>query len=246
MKPFLILQLRPETEASDDEYAAILGKGGLLETEAYRIRLDQQSDLKGLSLNNFSGVIVGGGPGCISDTSEEKSDLDRKIENAVMNLMPQITHEDVPFLVCCYGIGILAHHLGSEVSKKQYGEPVGAVDCELTSVGKVDKLLDGVAEHFRAFVGHKEAVQDLPQGCEHLVQSNTCPYQMIRFKDNVYATQFHPEADANSFEVRVNVYRNAGYFPPDDAQRLIAMCRAEDVQMPERILRNFVIRYRQD
>ena len=29
MKPFLILQLRPETEAADDEFAAILAKGGL-------------------------------------------------------------------------------------------------------------------------------------------------------------------------------------------------------------------------
>ena len=30
-KPFLILQLRPETEAADDEFAAILRKGGLME-----------------------------------------------------------------------------------------------------------------------------------------------------------------------------------------------------------------------
>ena len=105
-------------------------------------------------------------------------------------------------------------------------------------------MLDGVAERFRAFVGHKEAVQQLPQGCEHLVQSGPCPYQMIRFGENVYATQFHPEADGKSFEVRIQVYRNAGYFRPEDAEELIAMCRAEDVQMPERILKNFVKRYR--
>ncbi|MEO0566342.1 MAG: glutamine amidotransferase, partial [Pseudomonadota bacterium] len=30
-KPFLILQLRPETEAADDEYAAILRKAELPE-----------------------------------------------------------------------------------------------------------------------------------------------------------------------------------------------------------------------
>ena len=34
MKPFLILQLRPETEASDDEFAAILRKAGLDTTQA--------------------------------------------------------------------------------------------------------------------------------------------------------------------------------------------------------------------
>ncbi len=41
MKPFLVLQLRPETEASDDEFAAILRKSGLDATETVRIRLDQ-------------------------------------------------------------------------------------------------------------------------------------------------------------------------------------------------------------
>ena len=104
-------------------------------------------------------------------------------------------------------------------------------------------VMAGIAPSFQAFVGHKEAVQDLPPGCVHLVSSPTCPYQMIRFGQNVYATQFHPEADAAGFEVRINIYRHKGYFPPDSAEVLIAMCRAADVTMPERILRNFVSRY---
>jgi GMP synthase (glutamine-hydrolysing) len=163
-----------------------------------------------------------------------------------MGLMPQITSADFPYLGCCYGIGILAHHLGAAVSKSQYGEPVGAVDCALTPAGRQDPLLEGVSDTFRAFVGHKEAVQQLPTGCEHLVHSGPCPYQMIRFGRNVYATQFHPEADADTFAVRIQVYRNAGYFPPEEAENLIAMCRSESVHMPERILRNFVMTYAQD
>ena len=42
MKPFPILQLRPETEASDDEYQEMLNKGGLAAPGTVRIRLDQQ------------------------------------------------------------------------------------------------------------------------------------------------------------------------------------------------------------
>ena len=37
MKPFLILQLRPETDAADDEFAAMLAKGGLDADEVHRI-----------------------------------------------------------------------------------------------------------------------------------------------------------------------------------------------------------------
>ena len=37
MKPFLVLQLRPETDTSDNEYAAILDKGGLMADEVVRL-----------------------------------------------------------------------------------------------------------------------------------------------------------------------------------------------------------------
>ena len=66
---------------------------------------------------------------------------------------------------------------------------------------------------------------------------------MIRHGRNVYATQFHPEADAESFVVRVGVYRDAGYFPPEDADALIDACRAEVVTAPGRILAGFARRY---
>ena len=48
---------------------------------------------------------------------------------------------------------------------------------------------------------------------------------------------------AGGFEIRIEIYKHRGYFPPDDADRLIAMCRAADVYAPEMVLRNFVARY---
>ncbi len=240
MKPMLVLQLRPETEASDDEFAAILRKGGLGPAEVRRVRLDCEELPAEIDLDGFAGVIVGGGPGCVSDPEAKKSPVEKRIETAVLGLMPEIVARDVPFLGCCYGIGILAHHLGAEVSKARYGEAVGAVECRLTGAGRDDPLLEGFPERFRAFVGHKEAVQDLPRGCVHLVASDPCPFQMIRHGRRVYATQFHPEADADGFETRIRIYGDRGYFPPGDAARLVAMCRAEDVHMPETILARFV------
>lgn len=244
MKPFLILQLRPETEASDNEFEAILGKGGLGEAETRRIRLDQDPDLAGLVLSDYAGVIIGGGPACISNPEDEKSKMEKGIEAAILGLMPAITEVDFPFMGCCYGIGILAHYFGAEVSREKYGEEVGVAECSLTSDGAADPLLRDLPGNFKAFVGHKEAVQELPDGCVHLLSSPTCRYQMIRYGENVYATQFHPEADGEVFEIRIKTYRDQGYFRPEDAESLIAMCRAADVRVPEIILKNFVDAYR--
>ncbi len=243
MKPFLILQLRPETEASDDEFAAILRKSDLAAENVHRIRLDCEALPEDLALDDYAGVIVGGGPGCVSDAPEDKSDVEARIETAVLSLMPEITKRDFPFLGCCYGIGILGHHLARAVSKARFSEDVGAADCTVTEEGRTDALLQDIPDRFGAFVGHKEALQELPDGCTHLVSSPTCPYQMIRFGQNVYATQFHPEADSDGFELRINIYKHKGYFPPEEAETLVAMCRAADVHAPESILRNFVRKY---
>nr|WP_170805295.1 glutamine amidotransferase [uncultured Ruegeria sp.] len=243
MKRFLILQLRPETDASDAEYASILEKTGLHADQTHRIRLDCETLPEGLSVSDYAGIIVGGGPGCVSDDPASKSPLDARIENTIMGLMPQITALDHPFMGCCYGLGILAAHLGGDVSKNRFGEPVGPSICRLTEAGAADPLTAGLQSEFEAFVGHKEAVQKLPDGCVHLVASDPCPFQMIRWGQNVYATQFHPEADAGDFEQRINIYKDHGYFPPEDAQTLIDLCHAADVTQPGEILRRFAQRY---
>lgn len=189
-------------------------------------------------------MIVGGGPGCVSDPAETKKPIEARIEADCLSIMPEVMARDMPFLGCCYGLGILAHHLGGDVSKAQYGEPIGGVSCAVTEDGARDPLLADLPRAFRALVGHKEAVQSLPPGAVHLVASDPCPFQMIRAGQNVYATQFHPEANGQTFARRIEIYNGYGYFPPEDAARLTDMVLAEDVTVPERILAGFVRRYR--
>jgi len=243
MKPFLILQLRPETDASDAEYASILNRSALTADHTHRIRLDRDPLPKGLDVTEYAGVIVGGGPGCVSDPADTKSAMDARIEAEIMGLMPQIIAADHPFMGCCYGLGILAHHLGGDVSKAQYSESVGPSTCALTAEAATDPLTAGLPHQWQAFVGHKEAVQALPPGCVHLVASAPCPFQMIRYGTHVYATQFHPEADAHDFEQRIHIYKDHGYFPPEQADTLIETCHSADVTVPGEILHRFAARY---
>ncbi|QMU59696.1 MAG: glutamine amidotransferase [Boseongicola sp.] len=243
MKPFLILQLRPEDEASDGEFRAFLEKGKLDEARTKRIRLERDPLPGDLNLDDYAGIIVGGGPGCVSDAPDQKSRDEARAEAAIMSLMPKITARDMPFMGCCYGIGILAHHLGGDVSKAQYGEDVGPVSCDVTPEGTTDPLLADLPTTFNTFVGHKEAVQVLPPGATHLMSSGPCPFQMLRYGQNVYATQFHPEADGEVFADRIRIYRDRGYFPPEEADALTQLCAEADVEIPKTILQRFITRY---
>lgn len=243
MTRFLILQLRPEDDAADGEFAAFLEKGRLRPDQVHRVRLDQNTLAEDLALADYAGVIVGGGPGCVSDDPATRDPVEARMEASILALLPEITARDIPFLGCCAGIGLLAYFLGGSVSKARYGEPIGPVACSIQKEAAEDPLLEGLPQRFDALVGHKEAVQALPPGCTHLLASDPCPFQMIRFGQNVYATQFHPEADGAEFERRIGIYRNRGYFDPNDADRLIEICRAADVTVPARILQRFVARF---
>ena len=89
-------------------------------------------------------------------------------------------------------------------------------------------------------VGHKEACDEVPQSAVLLVTSKPCPVQMFRIKKNIYATQFHPEADAEEFILRINIYKNHGYFAPKKAKELIAALKNIETPIAKEILKRFV------
>ncbi|WP_330231039.1 glutamine amidotransferase [Nocardia sp. NBC_00508] len=241
-RPYLLLQLRPEREAADDEYRAVLRFSHLDTDELVRIHMDQ--GLPDIDLNNFSAVIVGGGPSNISYPVDKKYDYQKQFEPKLRQVVTEVIARDFPYFGACYGLGILADVLGGEVSDRRYSETAGAQTMILTDGGSKDPLLEAIPRSFRAFVGHKEACQEVPPDAELLAESAGCPVQMIRFGRDIYATQFHPELDSKGLALRIETYRDAGYFDPDEAASLTALGHQESVPVPGEILRRFVARYR--
>lgn len=238
----MLLQLRPEDETADNEAASITKFGGLHEDDVHRVRLDREA-LPSLNLDDYSGIIIGGGPYNISDPEAKKPAEQQRFEAELFTLLDQITERDFPFFGACYGIGLLAKYQGGRVAKGQYAENVEALTINLTDEAQTDPLLKDLPVNFRAFAGHKEACQELPRDATLLASSANCPIHMLRLKRNIYATQFHPELDKESLALRIRFYRHAGYFPPEDAEKLIAASEKETVTVPKKILRRFVERY---
>ncbi len=242
-KPFLLLQSRPEPEASDNEYEAFCKFGGLKPNQLIRVAMDR-GELGKVNLGDYSGVILGGGPSNVTDPPAKKSPAQRAFEPQLQTLLTEIIRRDHPFLGACLGIGFVTANLGGVMSKK-YAEPVGPAVIHLTPAAQDDPLTTGLPDTFTAFLGHKEACEVLPPGAVLLAGSKDCPVQMFRVGRNVYATQFHPELDAPGMALRIQIYKHAGYFDPREAGRLTAVAHSATVTEPERILRRFVERYAQ-
>jgi GMP synthase (glutamine-hydrolysing) len=236
MKPFLLLATREVDLAADNEYQAMLHFSGLEEGQLRRVRMEQ-GPLGPVDLDDLSGVIIGGGPFNSSDV--EKSETQVRVEDEISALLDRIVPRDFPFLGACYGIGTLGTHEGAVVDRT-YSEPVGATMITLTEQGRADPLFRALPDSFEAFLGHKEAITKLPAHAVNLAFSADCPVQAFRVGRNVYATQFHPELDADGIAVRIDVYKHAGYFEPHEADDLKARARASSVVHPPALLRRFV------
>jgi len=241
-KPVLILQLRPEDVTSDSEYACILKYGGLRAENTCRKRIEKQGIPDDLNLEDYSAIIVGGSPFDISIRQDRKSGIQKKIEADFNRLLEQVVTRDFPFLGACSGNGLLGNYLGTSISAK-YAEAVGCVTLDITEAGKQDKLLRGFPKQIDVLLGHKEAVDTLPEGAMLLMTGSNCPVQMFRIGDNVYATQFHPEGDAEEFILRIDTYRNHGYFEPHEADDLKKRLSLNSTPYAQEILKRFVAWY---
>jgi len=241
-KPILTLQLRPEDTTADSEYACILKYGQLKADDTCRIRIEKNGIPDDINLDDYSAIIVGGSPFDISTPENNKSSIQKKIETDFNRLLEQVVTQDFPFLGACSGNGLLGNYLGTPITTK-YREPVSCVTVDITEAGRKDKLLEGFPEKIDVLLGHKEACDATPAGATLLMTGSNCPVQMFRVGENVYATQFHPEGDAEEFALRIDIYANHGYFEAHEAEALKKQTSRKSTPYAQAILRRFVDRY---
>ncbi|MGC5049688.1 glutamine amidotransferase [Micrococcus porci] len=248
-RPFLLVQTRPEEDAAAAEAESVRRLGGYDDATLRVLRLDRRVlDAEGeahagavdweAELADVAGVILPGSPFTGSDPEESKSDLQVAVEAELGRLMALVLARQTPFLGCCYGVGTLGRAAGGVVDTT-YRELPGPIDVALTSEGLRDPLLEGMPAEFAAYVGHKEAVRELPPGAALLATGQACPVQMFRVGEHLYATQFHPELDQAGLLERLEIYADHGYFAAHEADDMFAAIRAREAPIPPRILERF-------
>ena len=168
-------------------------------------------------MDDWSGVIIGGGPANFSLPDADKSDAQRRFEPWLFALARRCADADFPFFGACLGLGALVHGLGARM---EYGVSESAAPVEVRIVAE-DPLLEELPPTFTAIGGHKEGIDHAPDGMDVLAVSDRCIH-LVRVGRNVYASQFHPELDGAGLELRIRTYLDHGYFSPEDAEALIA------------------------
>lgn len=236
-----MISSREQEELAQSEREALLRFTGLTPTELHWIRLEHEK-FPHLNLADWDGIILCGSRFDKSAPQEEKSPWQVEVEAALDELYGRLLEEDLPFLGLCYGMGTLNTYLGGLVDTT-YSEDISAPELTLTEEGENDPLLRGLPRTFRAYVGHHEAVTELAPGLTTLVTGADAPVQMMRAGKNIYATQFHPELDLAGIQLRIDIFSDAGYYPPAQRHLIEERVLGVNTKPAHQILRRFTNLY---
>ncbi|MDO5049537.1 MAG: glutamine amidotransferase [Actinomycetaceae bacterium] len=233
-----MLATRPQENIAESEYEMFLKLSGLTPERLVRHRLERES-MPDINLNEWAGIILCGSPFDTLTPQHLKSDVQKRVEGELSDLLDVLVPADFPFLGVCYGVGTLLGHQGAKLSEK-YSEEITAPTIYLTEEGLDDPITRGIPEQFRAYVGHKEACEIMPENAVLLGTGEKCPVQLFKVGTNLYGTQFHPELDWPALHIRIIEYAENGYYAPAEQQRVIDETSAADVSHSHKIIPNFV------
>lgn len=241
MSQLLFLSLRDGDIGPDvarAEYRDALHASGLAEVEMEHRVLNTTDSTIG-SLENVSGVIVGGSSLNVTNAQDGQYSAYQK---HIHSQLAQLVETGVPVFFVCFGLSWLVRNAGGEIGHS-HAEDSGPTTVTVTSSGRKDVLLAGAPATFTALTGHTEnpeTAQALPDSLAVLATGPGGMVQMVRYGENVWATQFHAEMDADAMRTRMDFYHDYGYFAAEDYARIVADLPNHDVAAANGLIRNFV------
>ena len=124
------------------------------------------------------GIILSGGPASLYEADAP-------------DIAPEVLRVGCPVLGICYGMYVIAQHLGAQSAgarAREYGPATLAIDRD-------DALFEGVpAREQTVWMSHGDRVEAIPAALEAIAHSANSPYAAVRTRDGlIRGIQFHPE-----------------------------------------------------
>ena len=124
-----------------------------------------------------NGIILSGGPASVYDKGAPQIDL-------------QIFSLGIPILGICYGLMLMAQHLGGQVEfsgRREFG-------AGILQITDRSQLFDGLGAQLDVWNSHGDEVTALPQGFRAAARTESSNYAAVEDPAHkLYGLQFHPE-----------------------------------------------------
>ena len=154
------------------------------------VELDVQDAGARLPLpTEVSGVVISGSPARILDADDWMLRVEASLK--------ELNAARVPILGICFGHQLLGRALGGTVGVNPKGREIGCMPLERLAS---DPLIDAAQSTFTdapsVVMTHLDSVLEVPPGTQVLAQTNLEKNAALRFSENCWGVQFHPEMDS--------------------------------------------------
>jgi GMP synthase (glutamine-hydrolysing) len=158
------------------QYTQVIGRR-IRELQVYSEIVPFDTSASAITDKIPNGIILSGGPASVYDSGAPQLD-------------PEIFELDIPVLGICYGLMLMAHHLGGQVrftGRREYG--AGTLD-----VTNGSQLFEGLGTQVDVWNSHGDEVTALPRGFRVAAQTINSPFAAVEDPQRrLYGLQFHPE-----------------------------------------------------
>ena len=137
---------------------------------------------------DYHGMLVLGGP------QDAWDDAHGPHFPQVMELIRAFAAEERPVMGICLGAQLAARAFGARVYRHSVPE-IGVAAVRLSDAAADDPVLGELAPELHMVQWHYDTFE-FPEGAVPLAWNEACERQAFRLGRNLYAFQFHPEADA--------------------------------------------------
>jgi GMP synthase (glutamine-hydrolysing) len=126
------------------------------------------------------GIIFSGGPASVYEKNAPRCD-------------PALLRMDIPILGICYGMQLIAHLLGGEVTHSERRE-YGKAKLILDRSGKLFQHIGRKGDQLDVWMSHGDQIKTLPSGFDAVAHSKNTPFAAMEdASKRIYGLQFHPE-----------------------------------------------------
>ena len=213
-----IEQIKRQHGDFEDWFAEGLGVPDLLQIDVYK-----QEELP--APDDLAGIVITGSAAMVSEKEDWSERTAKWLAGAVQ--------KGIPVLGVCYGHQLLAYALGGRAGPNPKGRQIGTVKTQLIDTYEDDPLLGHLPETFSSQTSHSEVVLELPPGARRLATSPLDDNFAIRFAENVWGVQFHPEFSgavmSEYIRFRSEPIREEGLNPEQLLEKTIETLEAKSV-----------------
>ena len=159
------------------QYSQLIARR-IRECRVYSKIMPYYTSAEAIRAENPKGIILSGGPASVYSEHAPKCD-------------PAIFELGIPVLGICYGLQLMIHTLGGEITRghaREYGKT-------MLKIVKSGNLFLGLDGEIQVWMSHGDKVAKMPEGgFEILGSSGNTEFCAVHMPErNLYGIQFHPE-----------------------------------------------------